>query len=345
MRDRHNQTVTELAQAIPTQEQMIISILAASWQPHTESWNRNTLVELLQNFARDVSTNFEHRIAAAVPCIISGKPVEETLSECRVIGGLTFEALKVTAAKSQLSDFFGCWMNQALTTAELVPHERTVTAKLVRLGLTGAIILNVLFFVMLFIIPEFQKMFEEFGLELTGPTSFMMIWAERIVRFWFILGPVMLLIGILFVRGASFATWWRRWSPRSWTVNSWDKHDRRRLALGWAMRAGPRPDLIDLPASKFDATATLEKQLCSARILTKRESAALSATDDGDLKDWLLEKMIDGRRTRRVRNQNVVATILIGAGHCFLALVVVLVAVSILGSLLVIVEGLAGARP
>ena len=56
----------------------------------------------------------------------------------------------------------------------------------------------ILTFIMLFIIPEFQKMFEEFGIELPAPTQLLMAISDRTVKLWFLF-PLIPISLILFV--------------------------------------------------------------------------------------------------------------------------------------------------
>ncbi len=56
----------------------------------------------------------------------------------------------------------------------------------------------ILTFIMLFIIPEFQKMFEEFGIELPAPTQLLMAISKRTVNLWFLF-PLIPISLVLFV--------------------------------------------------------------------------------------------------------------------------------------------------
>jgi len=346
-----NQTIEELSQGIPIQEQMIVSILATAWRPERNVWDSATLKVLLERFARDTNTATEHRLVGAMQSIDSGVAVVEALASSGVIGTLASDALRIVIAKRQLDEFFRCWRSRALKAGVLVPFEQTLMSKLLRFVVTGLVVLNVLVFVMLFIIPEFQKMFEDFGIEMTATTQMLMFGSDVLVNFWFIPFFLMLVLGFFFLVGSNFGGWWRRWSSRSWTAIDWHKSDRNRLVTVWKLR----PAAVDVAIPALDESSSLEapprksdrweQNGSLTGVLTKSESAALSQTDDQELKDWLLEKMISSRRNRRTRTRNVWATILLGAGHCFLGVAVLLLAISVFGSLLEIVYGLAGGRP
>lgn len=56
----------------------------------------------------------------------------------------------------------------------------------------------ILTFIMLFIIPEFQKMFTEFGIELPAPTQLLMAISDRTVKLWFLF-PLIPIGLVLFV--------------------------------------------------------------------------------------------------------------------------------------------------
>ena len=349
--DWQYQTIEELSQAIPIEEQMIVSVLAAAWRSEANVWDRATLKTLLQSFARDANTSTEHKLDVAIGSMESGTAVVESLASVEAIGTLTSEALRIAIAKRQLDEFFFCWRSRPLAEGVLIPFEQTFVSKLMRLAVTGLVMLNVLAFVMLFIIPEFQKMFEEFGIEMTATSQVLMLGCDVLVKFWFIPFLILLVFGFFFIRASSFGGWWRRWSTRLWTARNWNKNDRNRLVTAWKLRpagAGEVSNPLDANASaepKSESVGRWDQANSLKGALTKSESAALSSTDDHELKDWLLEKMIGSRQERRARTSNLWATILLGAGHCFLGLVVLLLAISVFGSLLEIIHGLAGGRP
>ncbi|QEG20617.1 type II secretion system F family protein [Mariniblastus fucicola] len=58
--------------------------------------------------------------------------------------------------------------------------------------------IGILTFIMLFIIPEFQKMFEEFGIELPAMTQLLMAISDRVCRLWFLF-PLIPISMMLFV--------------------------------------------------------------------------------------------------------------------------------------------------
>ena len=186
---------------------------------------------------------------------------------------------------------------------------------------------------------------------MTSPTQFLMIWAWRLAKFWFIPFFLMLVLAYFFFRGESFKGWWRRWSAGAWVARDWHKKDRKRLLKAWELRpAWPVSDVArsetTVPAKrKPDTLARWEQGPSVAGVMNSSESAALATTNDHDLKNWLLERMISSKQRRRDQTSSLMTTILLGAGHIFLGLVVLLVAISIFGSLLEVIYGLSGGRP
>jgi hypothetical protein len=157
--DWQRQTIDELRQATPIQEQMIVTILATAWRPEAQVWDEAILTTLLKSFARDVNTATEHKVEIAMRSIESGAAVLEAFASAHIIGLLTNEALRVAISKRQLDEFFRCWLSRPLVAGDLVPFEQTFMSKLLRLVVTGLVVSNVFVFIMLFIIPEFQKMY------------------------------------------------------------------------------------------------------------------------------------------------------------------------------------------
>jgi len=317
---------------------MVVSILAAAWQPEDGKWDGEVLKALLESFARDVSTPVEHKIEDAFQLADSGTPVLEALASTGVINDLTYEAIRIAIVNNQLSEFFSCWQQQPLVRTELDSSEQTFTSKLFRLALMSWILLNVLTFIMLFIMPEFQKMFSEFGLEMTPTTYWLIFVSDLFVKFWFISAFAVLVFASFFFRDTSFLAWWRRWFPNAWTATVLGKKDQKRLMTAWKLRP------VALPGNQ-SVDDEEQKRLSSALAMNKSETAALALTNNHQFKDWLLRKMITKKRAKRNRIRDFWATIILGFGHCFLGLVVLLLGVSVFGTLLAIVEGLSGARP
>ncbi len=80
--------------------------------------------------------------------------------------------------------------------------KRKVKGALIYPCIVVTVAIGILTFIMLFIVPTFEKMFDEFGLKLPAPTLLLIAMSQYISRYWFllILMPICLMIMIKLLR-------------------------------------------------------------------------------------------------------------------------------------------------
>jgi len=221
-----------------------------------------------------------------------------------------------------------------------------------RLLFRGFFVFSVISFIMLRIIPEFVKMFEEFGVELPPLMSFLMTICDRAAKFWFLGLFLLIPIGIWLGR-----RYLRRWNPVTWRQPVVTKASRRRRWLAIVSRdrssseTGLAKILRCLPGNRFfpklasvqnriEGGETQWNSLAISGAISKRESKALASTTSGDTQAWLLRWTAKAYGDRAKQRSSLLVNLMIWSGNAIFALIVLMVCGAILGSLIQIMEDL-----
>ena len=320
------QTVEELSSSLTMDEQMIVSVFAATYvstpdQPGNGYWDKDALKGLLEKLSCDVDVSVEHQILSALKMIhpapdqVEAHAVIDTLRSVDLIPNLAVNALNGAAHYHQLESFFHAWLHRRTDGIELTPLVRTGSGKILRLAATWLVAVNVLGFIMLFIVPEFQKMFNEFELELPASMQLAMLASYFFVKWWFVFLFVLIIIGVIYFRVSKFGRFWNRWWHRAWTNEHRSDAEQHELGRVWNLR-------FNLPTELKDSTG---------------ESVA-----DWDLQSWIETQTSMREKNRQSLSKNICLTLVLGAGHCLFGLTVLLFAVSIFQSLIMIIDSLSG---
>jgi type II secretory pathway component PulF len=174
-------------------------------------------------------------------------------------------------------------------------------------------------FMMLKIIPVFQKMFEEFGLKLPAMTLVVINLSKwYVMRGWFLTAPFMLLVPWIFIIGfLAYIGWMPRDLPLVWRL--FRRYDGALIMRGLALavrRGVPMPEAMRMIAEEFPMRIVGRRLLIAAEKaaagvdwisalrkegLINRTDAALlaSASRVGNL-DWALEEIAESTMRRQV---------------------------------------------
>lgn len=236
--------------------------------------------------------------------------------------------------------------------------EQTPLQRIMSIISKGLMIFWLMTFVMLFIIPQFQMMFMEFGLELPTITVLMIRVSMLFSQFWFV-----------FVAFAGFLMFWhwsgflsqirRAFSPTLWNQTKHSPPVQAKLNLAWLFESGvdvssglnqlarfePNKRMaakIRKAITRTDAGQTSWKALGIAGVISDREARALEAASSSGTRSWLLRQMafaqstrLDARSTTRVRLFTSLANVVMG-------LLVLLFCVGLFAPLIHIIRGLSG---
>ena len=218
---------------------------------------------------------------------------------------------------------------------------------------------SILSFVMLFIIPQFKQMFEEFGMELPASMSLLISCSNFVVRYWFLFALAFLVIGgLLIYKSPRFITnYFSRWIPNRWQQPMLTKRRQKDSSVAWLVQASDNlPDtaiqfvsdkgidtdiLHRLAADKAEPNAGFLKALEKKQVISKRVSSITSTASSRESAAWILRKMSKENHSSRRRRGLASLRTLVWLGNFFVMFVSGWTAFAIFQSLLSIIQGLA----
>lgn len=229
---------------------------------------------------------------------------------------------------------------------------RRITSVLSR-GLT---LISVMTFVMLFIIPQFQEMFEEFGVELPNVTVLLIMTATLFVRYGLFFCVAALVFTIWYLVG-SRKNILRTFSPSRWNQIEHSPAVQAKLSLAWVVESGveftkglehlarfePNKRMssrVEKAAVRSAAGQSPWKALGITGVLSSKESQALETAQSPGTRSWLLRQLAMAQSTRlqswSVTRERLFSTL----ANVVLGLLVLLFCVGIFAPLIHIIRGL-----
>jgi len=255
-------------------------------------------------------------------------------------------------------------LNQALlsTTNRRISH--TGTEDLAAINRVSNLIFKFLFlsnifsFLMLFIVPQFKAMFEEFGIELPLSMQFLIEFSNQAAHFWFLFPLGILAVGIYVVIRHTwvFTSYFTRWIPSRWGQPVLTKRVQKELSLAWVVQTSdalPKTakqfitdNLVGTEelerltaANKTDAGTGILKALVEKRVLPKQTSAIASMASSHESAAWILRKMSKLSHTNRRQLGFNGLRILTWIGNFITMVLAGWAAIAIFQSLLSIIQG------
>jgi len=153
--------------------------------------NNAKFAALLKSFSLELPRRKRVVVEAIATNIESGKSFMESLDSLKSAkhgAPANFHLMKQALESSQeqdlLPEFLQSVSDYSVSRRPLVVrYHDTLRKKLTRLAVKSFIILQLITFLCLFIVPEFLKMFAEFGVELPAAMLLFMVFADRVVKF------------------------------------------------------------------------------------------------------------------------------------------------------------------
>ncbi len=214
------------------------------------------------------------------------------------------------------------------------------TFYLICVVLFGATLLT---FIMIKIVPAMQKIFVEFGVELTGAMQLLITLTYALVNTWFVLLPVGVVLVILMLRSLSYYT---GASPRYMPgiIAGWQRTDRS-VIMHWLAHAvrqnRPLPEMMRLisayltkrrlrsqlqrTARRIDQGLEWTECLQEAGLIRRPEAAVFRAAERTGNLAWALDEMAESNARRSIYRLRAVTNIafpaaVLGMG-CFVLLI------------------------
>jgi len=276
-----DQSASELAPLLSVNERALVSILA------TAEIYQLDAKKLVAGFARETTslTEFASRLNGSDNTLDAlGNAVS---LPCKV-------ALHSSRASGSLIAFYKSWLAQTVDDRiRWVRHEDTNAAKLTRLFFRTMISLWLFVTILMSVIPEHQKMLEEFGIEPNSAFSRMIT-----VGSWFLVLSPILFLGLFFLflyvvifQRSLLWTYIRRWLPGRWRQTVLPLPIQTRKLLAW--------DLLAFRGNQQTPPVVDWNQLVTSRALAPAEAKIFQETTSRETQAWLLRNMADQKQGKQ----------------------------------------------
>jgi len=319
------------------------------------------LPEAARAFADETQDDTGARALVLAQGLEQGLPLSDAAAKARL---RLATPMRLAVRVGEALGMLGPAMRQQLDdSAEADATLRTVITRIYYLWAVVVILTGILTFVMLKIVPVFQKMFEEFGLELPAMTRLVINTSNWYVRYgWWMTAPLTLTFTLLafaaFVWGGLyFIGWMPRDLPGIWRL--FKRYDgalvmrglalavRRNLPIVQALHllAGTYPirhvaRRLASVAERVQQGVNWQESLASTGLISRADAAVLTAAERADNLAWALEEMADSAIRRQAYRLQL-------ALHCFypvavlvLGMVVAFFVIGLFLPLLALIQGL-----
>ncbi|MFK7765728.1 MAG: hypothetical protein AB8B55_00700 [Mariniblastus sp.] len=317
--------------------------------------NQINPMTVLAGMSNELSSKFGATIWEFAKEIGEGQDVIDSLDkhdrllpvECRV-------ALRVAKDGGKLETLEKAILDRLAETA--IPTASDTTASVVsRLMFRILFISWILGFIMLKIVPEFQKMFEEFGIELPAVFKLLLSIADTFATYWFVF-TLLLLAGMIYLAYNLIGVV-NTWASDRWNLPNFSKSVRSKRILALVSPIGDSmPTSLKRSKQMFAAQRWYKpfssanqriddgldpwKSLAKEGIVKSSEVSALEMCTTNETEGWILRWNAESQNDTEETRGFVFVKFILSCVHVFLAGIVFLTALSIFTALLSIVRGL-----
>lgn len=333
-----DQSARELAPLLTANQRALVSLMA------TAELHDLDLKILVGGFAEETGSKPAKEFAELLP----KKGVEtefHALDIANKIDTLMPQPCKVALnsarASGTLQSFYRSWLAQTVDDrVHWVRHENTNAAMAGRLLLRTFICVQLLAFVALFIVPEFMKLYEEFGMELNATMkTFIMLttWMAKFFPLLFLCMACTCLYIVCFRRSV-LSNYFRRWLPGKWRQVNLPKQIMDRKLMAWDLLAFRGSENAsskgnETPQTNWDV-------LVASKQLKSEEAEIMKSTKLFETQAWILRHMADNKHEGRKSRIALFVSIISFLFQVLLAVIIILATFSIFSILLDLMRGL-----
>ncbi len=319
------QMVEDFSCQMTPEQRMLLGILAVESEHGVDAGS------LLKAFAKETRSAKTASFAAASRA--GGKPDEANRLLRRLIPSPLAKTM-TAMSPMQRSDFFRGWLaHSTYDEANVVQHEQTITSRAIRLVLKVWFFGVILSFIGAYILPEFKKMGDEFGMERFGEFPLL---TSLVIFFGYVsailsLLIVVLLILFLFMRNSRFLIGYlKRWNPWNWRQVSLSTKTRKQMALSWRIQG------VAFGAAAKRGIDWAEQ--VENGTLSTDQANAISRLGDRETQAWLVSNVARSGRFVGEDRRGWLFQLLVTAVHIILTVAVFVVAWSFLNFLLTVMS-------
>jgi type II secretory pathway component PulF len=301
-------------------ERALIRTLAIANRRHLDP------VPLVQALASEFPGNYGQRLMQLASALSGGVPVVDAVQQTGgVLDRSTVMALRLANDSARLPQMYDALLaSRTATSEEAYTHGRSVGADFARIVAGFFFAWMILTFLMLFILPTFEFLFEEFGLTLPAGTL-LLIRMSKVIPLIFGLG-ILVVMAFLAVGGggAIRASIQSSLSPLAIVHPLVSSSRNLRSLLAIVAQSGQpiASGLLTLArhhhaagtrARLTNACERIEQgqepwgSLAAERLISQREARALSTSGSGRTQAWLLGWSVTARRNRSINRTQIFA--------------------------------------
>ena len=346
----------ELSETTSVHQQAVLRMLAVASEHNLNAAN------LLHDLSVEMKSATAHQIPFVVDDLSSGlSPLESfartpgIVPESAVMG---LETIKTQGLTKPLNQALLNTPNRRKSESASNDNFDAVNS-LIWLAFKYLWLINILTFIMLFIIPQFKAMYEEFGIELPLSMQLLVEICNVLTQSWFVFPLIMMVIGAYFLirHPHIFASFFSRWIPNRWKQPVLTKRAQKDLSLAWVVQTSDElPEtakrFVDnrgvnteelqriADGDKAESSTSVLKALTNKRVLSKRFSSIASTASSPESAAWILRKMGKQRQGNRSRRGFNGLRLFFWIGNLFLMVIAAWTAIAIFQSLILIIQGL-----
>jgi general secretion pathway protein F len=312
----------------------------------------------IEAFAREQGGLFARRARRLVKLLEMGISLPEALDFCP--GLLPAYALPVIRVGCQAGALAPALRQAATAQTQYAAIRASLLGKVSYLLLLPVFGVVVLTFVMMWIVPKFQKIFCDFNVPLPSVTQLLISVCYYFVNYWFVLSPLFLLIGGLLVYSVMRCFGWTEWdlpimgrvlrrldSARILDGLAVVARQERPMAEGIAALAGAYPkssirQRLSFALYEIVSGSDWAEGLYRHQLIRRSDLALLQAAQRVGNLPWALQEMADSSRRRFVYKVQAVVQAAFPPVVIVFGLVVMFIAVAVFLPLVALIHRLAG---
>ncbi len=314
------------------------------------------LDQIARAFACERTDEIGLRAARLADYLAGGTPLPDALALAKT--ALPLDGILAARYGTETGNLGLAIARIAKRQAELEDVIRSVFEKAFYLYLVGGVMSIVISFMMVKIVPVFAKMFDEFELDLPGPTLMVIAVSEFVEDYFIFLLPFFLFLSFFFLVGGLYYV---GWLPRDFPVANWltRRYDgalvMRTLGLA-AQEQRPFSNVIAILARlypKRSVRASLDEagrrinrgepwseSLQRTGIIREADGTVLEAAERTGNIAWALEEMADSGMRRWIFRLRIVLNVLFPILVLVLGLIVAFLVIGLFVPLTSLIEGL-----
>ena len=305
----------ELSDTTSIHEQAVLRMFAVASEHNLNASN------LIQDLGVEMKSKTAFMIPFVVDDLRSGLSAEEALARTPgVVPKSAVIALDVAKSRGLEKPLSQALLKNAnrMTSGIAGADNLKAIDQVTLLALKSLFVLYIILFLMMFIVPQFKDMFEEFGIELPLSMQSLIWFISNLVQIWFVHALLFIAIGVycFWRRPKFFTSFFTRWIPNRWQQPVLTKRVQKDLSLAWVVQTNDNlpatamrfindngvssEELTRLSAKekKWSNSGVVEA-IAKKRILARKSAAVASTASSPESAAWMMRQVSKASNANR----------------------------------------------